>query len=248
MLFDVGHGAGSFSWQTCETALAQEFLPDTISTDLHTQNVRGPVYDLATTVSKFLLLGLDLLLGRHQALQLLAERLDLLCTRPAQVVVVDHHATDGSRVLLVQQYLDPLLATHRIGRAHLAGEHLALSGQGLGLNRALRAQLFQTPLLFAEPAIQRAHPARKATNGLLRFLELTGQRGLFATACIHLRPQAFDARAQRLELCALCLSARRGFAGAERRGAKTENEHEDQRHKRDKGSGDPRIAAGRPIG
>jgi len=60
VLFDVGHGAGSFSWQTCETALAQEFLPDTISTDLHTRNVHGPVYDLATTVSKFLHLGLTL--------------------------------------------------------------------------------------------------------------------------------------------------------------------------------------------
>ena len=60
VLFDVGHGAGSFSWQTCESALAQEFLPDTISTDLHTRNVHGPVYDLATTVSKFLHLGLSL--------------------------------------------------------------------------------------------------------------------------------------------------------------------------------------------
>jgi dihydroorotase len=60
VLFDVGHGAGSFSWQTCEIALAQEFLPDTISTDLHTRNVHGPVYDLATTVSKFLHLGLSL--------------------------------------------------------------------------------------------------------------------------------------------------------------------------------------------
>jgi dihydroorotase len=60
VVFDVGHGAGSFSWQVCETALAQEFPPDTISSDLHTGNVNGPVYDLATTVSKFLHLGFSL--------------------------------------------------------------------------------------------------------------------------------------------------------------------------------------------
>jgi dihydroorotase len=60
VLFDVGHGAGSFNWQVCETALAQEFPPDTISTDLHTANINGPVYDLATTISKFLHLGFTL--------------------------------------------------------------------------------------------------------------------------------------------------------------------------------------------
>jgi dihydroorotase len=58
--FDVGHGAGSFNWQVCETALAQEFPPDTISTDLHTANIHGPVYDMATTISKFLHLGFTL--------------------------------------------------------------------------------------------------------------------------------------------------------------------------------------------
>jgi dihydroorotase len=60
VLFDVGHGAGSFSWDVCETALAQGFLPDTISSDLHTGNINGPVYDLATVVTKFLHLGLSL--------------------------------------------------------------------------------------------------------------------------------------------------------------------------------------------
>lgn len=60
VIFDVGHGAGSFNWHVCETALAQDFPPDTISSDLHTFNVNGPVYDLATTVSKFLYLGFSL--------------------------------------------------------------------------------------------------------------------------------------------------------------------------------------------
>ena len=60
VIFDIGHGAGSFSWRTAELALAQGFPPNTISSDLHKGSVNGPVYDLATTVSKFLHLGLSL--------------------------------------------------------------------------------------------------------------------------------------------------------------------------------------------
>ena len=61
VLLDVGHGRGSFSYEIARTALAQGLLPDTISSDLHRYNVNGPVFDLATTVSKFLHLGLDLM-------------------------------------------------------------------------------------------------------------------------------------------------------------------------------------------
>lgn len=60
VLFDVGHGAGSFRWEVAEAALAQGLQPATISSDLHIYNIDGPVYDLATTVSKFLHLGLSL--------------------------------------------------------------------------------------------------------------------------------------------------------------------------------------------
>ena len=60
VIFDIGHGAGSFNWNVAERALAQDFLPQTISSDLHIYNVEGPVFDLATTVSKFLHLGLSL--------------------------------------------------------------------------------------------------------------------------------------------------------------------------------------------
>ncbi len=58
--FDVGHGSGSFTWAVAEAALADGFRPDTISSDLHRFNVAGPVHDLATTLTKFLLLGLSL--------------------------------------------------------------------------------------------------------------------------------------------------------------------------------------------
>ncbi|PYV16424.1 MAG: amidohydrolase/deacetylase family metallohydrolase [Acidobacteria bacterium] len=57
---DVGHGRASFSFDVAEKALRQELLPGTISSDVHQFNVHGPVYDLVTTLSKFLHLGLSL--------------------------------------------------------------------------------------------------------------------------------------------------------------------------------------------
>lgn len=57
--FDVGHGSGSFDYEIARTAFDQGLLPGTISSDLHAWNVGGPVYDLPTTASKFLHLGLS---------------------------------------------------------------------------------------------------------------------------------------------------------------------------------------------
>lgn len=60
VVFDIGHGRGSFSYDVARKALDQGLRPDTISTDLHAYNVDGPVYDLLTTMSKFLHLGFPL--------------------------------------------------------------------------------------------------------------------------------------------------------------------------------------------
>jgi dihydroorotase len=60
VLFDVGHGKGSFSFEVARGALDQGFLPDTISSDLHTYSLPGPAVDLVTTMSKFLHMGLSL--------------------------------------------------------------------------------------------------------------------------------------------------------------------------------------------
>jgi dihydroorotase len=57
---DVGHGAGSFSFDVAEKALKQNLPPGTISSDVHQFNVNGPVFDLVTTLSKFLHLGMSL--------------------------------------------------------------------------------------------------------------------------------------------------------------------------------------------
>ena len=61
VICDVGHGAGAFGWNTAEPACREyDFWPDTISTDIHSYNVNGPVWDMATTLSKFLYLGMPL--------------------------------------------------------------------------------------------------------------------------------------------------------------------------------------------
>jgi dihydroorotase len=58
--FDVGHGVGSFAYRVARGAIAQDFPPDTISSDLHAHNVGGPAFDQATTVSKLLHVGMEL--------------------------------------------------------------------------------------------------------------------------------------------------------------------------------------------
>lgn len=60
IITDLGHGVGSFAFETARKALAQGFRPDVLSTDIHQLNIQGPVYDLPTTLSKFLNLGLTL--------------------------------------------------------------------------------------------------------------------------------------------------------------------------------------------
>lgn len=60
VLFDIGHGKGSFSFKTTRAMLANGFLPDTISSDVHTLCINGPAFDQVTTMSKFLVMGVSL--------------------------------------------------------------------------------------------------------------------------------------------------------------------------------------------
>lgn len=60
LVLDIGHGTGSFSYETAEAMLAAGVLPDVISSDIHQMAIQGPMFDLPTTLSKFLNLGLSL--------------------------------------------------------------------------------------------------------------------------------------------------------------------------------------------
>jgi dihydroorotase len=59
ILFDVGHGAGSFLWRVAVPLTKAGFLPDTISTDLHTHSMNEGLKDMMNLMSKFLALGMD---------------------------------------------------------------------------------------------------------------------------------------------------------------------------------------------
>ena len=60
VLFDIGHGMGSFAFKTARAMLANGFPPDTISSDVHALCINGPAFDQVTTMSKFLCLGMSL--------------------------------------------------------------------------------------------------------------------------------------------------------------------------------------------
>jgi|TARA_B100000768_G_C11263239_1_gene369798 dihydroorotase len=57
VIFDIGHGKGSFSFKVARLMLENNFQPDVISSDVHKLCINGPAFDQLTTLSKFLILG-----------------------------------------------------------------------------------------------------------------------------------------------------------------------------------------------
>jgi dihydroorotase len=60
VIFDVGHGGGSFLFRQAVPATRQGFWPDTISTDLHTGSMNGGMKDMLNVVSNMMALGMPL--------------------------------------------------------------------------------------------------------------------------------------------------------------------------------------------
>lgn len=60
VIFDVGHGGGSFLFEQAIPAMEQGFRPNTISTDLHTGSMNGGMKDMLNVMSKFLNMGMNL--------------------------------------------------------------------------------------------------------------------------------------------------------------------------------------------
>ena len=75
VLFDVGHGAGSFSWRIAQAAIDQGFPPDTISTDLHRHSYLTNQATMPETMSKLLVCGIPL-----------ADVIEMSTWRPAQKI------------------------------------------------------------------------------------------------------------------------------------------------------------------
>lgn len=58
--FDVGHGAGSFSFRIAKAAIEQGFIPDTVSTDMHRSSILVNQATMPETMSKLMALGMEL--------------------------------------------------------------------------------------------------------------------------------------------------------------------------------------------
>lgn len=108
VVFDVGHGAGSFSWAIVEQAMGQGVSPQTISSDLHTYNVNGPVYDLANVVTKFLHLGMSL-----------DDAIAKVTLAPAEVILM----TDKIGTLAPGAWGDAIISELREGEFQLVDSH-----------------------------------------------------------------------------------------------------------------------------
>jgi len=89
IVFDIGHGSGSFSFKTASKAIRDDFLPTTISTDLHIESLQT-AHDLPTTMSKFLALDVPL-----------DKVIELSTTNPAHILGLDNFpSTSGLNNLL----------------------------------------------------------------------------------------------------------------------------------------------------
>lgn len=60
VIFDVGHGGGSFLWRVADPLMKAGFVPDSISTDLHIGSMNGGMKDMLNVMSKFLAMGMSL--------------------------------------------------------------------------------------------------------------------------------------------------------------------------------------------
>lgn len=75
IILDIGHGAGSFSFETAEVLMNAGYKPDVISSDIHQLSINGPLFDMPTCLSKFLALGMSF-----------AEVIQASTARPAEVM------------------------------------------------------------------------------------------------------------------------------------------------------------------
>jgi len=60
VIFDVGHGGGSFLWRIAVPAMKEGFLPDSISTDLHIGSMNTGMKDMLNVMDKFLAMGMSI--------------------------------------------------------------------------------------------------------------------------------------------------------------------------------------------
>lgn len=129
---DVGHGRGSFTFRVARATLEQGVVPGTISSDLHTYNLHGPVFDLVTTMDKFLHIGMELYEVVRRVTSTPAEVLDM----PEEIGTLKPGAYADIVVLEMQEGEFDLTDTFGItetGHYHLEPRYIFRGGRQVGV-------------------------------------------------------------------------------------------------------------------
>jgi dihydroorotase len=127
IIFDIGHGMGSFAFSTARAMLANGFMPDCISSDVHALCIDGPAFDLLTTMSKFICLGMPLVEVIRSATENPAKAL----RRPDLGSFKQGSAGDASIVAIEDGVFDYVDSTGEIlkGRTRIAPRALVINGE-----------------------------------------------------------------------------------------------------------------------
>lgn len=127
VIFDIGHGKGSFAFKTARAMLANGFEPDTISSDVHTLCIDGPAFDQVTTMSKFLCLGMDL----YDVVKTSTVNAGMALKRPEYGSLKVGSLGDAT-ILTVKEgkfdYVD-VVGEHLIGNRKIVSEGVVLKGK-----------------------------------------------------------------------------------------------------------------------
>lgn len=126
IIYDVGHGRGSFDFDVARAMVDNGFVPDVMSSDVHVNSIDGPAFDVLVTMSKFLSLGASLsdviAAGTSRAAAAVGrpELGTLKPGSPGDAVVLRHEEGEF-------EYLDSLNQTY-IGEQKLEPEVMILNG------------------------------------------------------------------------------------------------------------------------
>src|ERR1700682_1365205 len=127
VLFDIGHGKGSFAFKTARAMLANGFYPDTISSDVHVLCIDGPAFDQVTTMSKFLCMGMplpDVVAASTVNAAMALRRFQLGSLKPGSV-------GDATIISIKQGQFDyvDVVGEHLIGDRKIVSEGVVIGGR-----------------------------------------------------------------------------------------------------------------------
>ena len=138
VLFDIGHGKGSFAFKTARAMLANGFYPDTISSDVHALCIDGPAFDQVTTMSKFLCMGMplsDVVAASTVNTAMALRRFELGSLKPGSV-------GDATLISIPQgkfDYVD-VVGEHLIGDRKIVSEGVVIGGRWWHPKQALKSK------------------------------------------------------------------------------------------------------------